>query len=124
MSLKPETIAQIQTLLQANPALLAEVRSSAKLSEAAASLAKAAAAKGVEISTSDLLEHFETAAKQATMSDSELEQVAGGSIEFDMTDPQVALKLEQLSQGLITAGGGAGLIKSMMDASDALVQKI
>ncbi len=82
MSLKPETIAQIQTLLQTDPVLLAEVQSSEKLSETVASLAKIAAARGIEISASDLLAHFETIARQTMVSDAELEQLAGGLVQL------------------------------------------
>ena len=69
-----------------------------------------------------------TASLQNAMSDAELELVSGAGHPVignpDMTDPQVALRPQQLSQGLRTAGGGAGFIKSMVDASDALIQKI
>jgi hypothetical protein len=63
------------------------------------------------------------------MSDTELELVSGAGQPVignpDMTDPQVALRYQQLSQGFSTAhGGSAALIKSMRDASDALVRKI
>ena len=85
MSLKPETltpdtIIQLQTLTQADPALLAQLQSCTDTSSSAAVIAKAAAAKGMDVSAPDLMAHFEAAAsQQGTMSDAELEQVAGGA---------------------------------------------
>lgn len=85
MTLKPETITQIQTMLQADPALLAQVQSLAEPVEAAAILVKAAAANGIDVNVSDVVAFAESArASQGAISDSELEQVAGGSIEFVM----------------------------------------
>jgi predicted ribosomally synthesized peptide with nif11-like leader len=78
MSLKPETIAQIQTMLQADPALLAQVQSLSQPNDAADAIAKAASAKGIEVSAAEMAAHFESAAPQGAMSDAELEQVAGG----------------------------------------------
>ena len=79
MSLKPETITQLQTLIQADPALVAQLQSCTDAASSAAVIAKAAAVKGVTVSEPDLLAHFEAAAaKQGAMSDAELEQVAGG----------------------------------------------
>ena len=84
MSLKPETltpdtIAQLQTLIQADPALVTQLRSCTDAASSAAVIAKAAAAKGITVSSPDLLAHFEAiTATQGAMSDAELEQVAGG----------------------------------------------
>ena len=79
MSLKPETIAQLQTLIQADPALVAQLQSCTDVASSAAVIAKAAAAKGMDVSTPDVVAHFEAAvAQQGSMSDAELEQVAGG----------------------------------------------
>ena len=84
MSLKPETltpdtISQLQTLIQADPALIAQLQSCSDAASSAAVIAKAAAAKGMDVTEPDLVAHFEgVAAKQGTMSDDELEQVAGG----------------------------------------------
>lgn len=81
MSLKPETIAQLQALIKADPALMAQMQSCTDTASSAAVIAKAAAAKGVEVSTPDILAHFDAAtATQTAMSDAELQQVAGGSI--------------------------------------------
>ena len=79
MSLKPETITQLQTLIQADPALVAQLQSCTDVASSAAVIAKAAAAKGMDVSAPDVVAHFEAAvAKQGAMSDAELEQVAGG----------------------------------------------
>ena len=86
MSLKPETltpdtIAQLQTLIQADPALVTQLRSCTDAANSAAVIAKAAAAKGITVSPPDLLAHFEArTATQGAMSDAELEQVAGGAV--------------------------------------------
>ena len=81
MSLKPETISQLQTLIQADPALVAQLQSCTDAASSAAVIAKAAAAKGMDVSEPDVLAHFEAAtAKQGAMSDAELEQVAGGGV--------------------------------------------
>ena len=81
MSLKPETIAKLQTLIQADPALIAQLQSCADAASSAAVIAKAAAAKGMDVSAPDLATHFEAAtAKQGAMSDAELEAVAGGVV--------------------------------------------
>ena len=80
MSLKAETITQLQTLIQADPALIAQLQSCTDAASSAAVIAKAAAAKGMDVSAPDMVVHFEAAnAKQGAMSDAELEQVAGGS---------------------------------------------
>ena len=79
MSLKPETITQLQTLIQADPALVAQLQSCTDIASSAAVIAKAAAANGMDVSAPDVVAHFEAeVAKQGAMSDAELEQVAGG----------------------------------------------
>lgn len=79
MSLKPETITQLQTLIQADPALVAQLQSCTDIASSSAVIAKAAAAKGMDVSAPDLAAHFEAAvAQQGAMSDAELEQLAGG----------------------------------------------
>ena len=84
MSLKPETIAQLQTLIQANPALIAQLQSCTDAASSAAVIAKAAEAKGMDVSAPDVVAHFEAeVAKQGAMSDAELETVAGGLMNVD-----------------------------------------
>ena len=79
MSLKPETISQLEAMIKADPALVAQLQSCTDSASSAAVIAKAAAAKGMDVSAPDVVAHFEgAAAKQGTMSDDELEQVAGG----------------------------------------------
>ena len=81
MSLNPETITQIQTMLQADPTLLAQLQGETELAGVAAVIAKAAAAQGLNVSEPDLMRHLAVEQSQATasgMSDAELEQVAGG----------------------------------------------
>ena len=79
MSLKPETITQLETMIQADPALVAQLQSCADAASSAAVIAKAAAAKSIDVSATDVVAHFEAAvAKQGAMSDAELEQMAGG----------------------------------------------
>ena len=83
MSLNPETITQIQTMLQADPALLAELQTQTELAGVASVIAKAATAKGLDINEADLMSHLaaeQSQASAAAMSDAELEQVAGGGI--------------------------------------------
>ena len=83
MSLNPETIKQIQTLLQADSALLAELQTQTELTGVAAVITKAAIAKGLDINEADLMSQLEAEQLQAsatTMSDAELEQVAGGGV--------------------------------------------
>ena len=78
-TLTPDTIIQLQTLIQADPALIAQLQSCTDAASSAAVIVKAAAAKGIDVSTPVLAAHFEAAAaKQEAMSDAELEQVAGG----------------------------------------------
>ena len=80
-TLTPETISQLQTMIQADPALLAQLQSCTAAASYAAIIAKAAAAKGIEVSTPELVAHFDAAvARQGAMSDAELEQVAGGGV--------------------------------------------
>ena len=83
MSLNPETITQIQSLLQSDPPLLAQLQVETELAGVAAVIAKAAAAQGLDVSEADLLSHLaaeQSQASAAAMSDAELEQVAGGGI--------------------------------------------
>ena len=90
MSLKPETITpdtitpdvitQLATMIQADPALTVQLQSCTDAASSAAVIAKAAAAKGMDVSEPSLVAHFEAAtAKQGAMSDADLEQVAGGA---------------------------------------------
>ena len=83
MSLNPETITQIQTMLQANPALLAQLQAETELAGVAAAIAKAATAQGLDVNEADLMSHLAAEQSQAsatTMSDAELEQVAGAGL--------------------------------------------
>ena len=83
MNLNPETIAQIQTLLKADPALLAQLQAQTELAGVAAVIAKAAAAQGLNLSEATLMSFLTVEQSQTTaaaMSDAELEQVAGGGI--------------------------------------------
>ena len=86
MSLNSETITQIQAMLQADPALLAQLQAETELAGVAAVIAKAATAQGLDVSEADLMGHLtaeQSQANAAAMSDAELEQVAGGSIIID-----------------------------------------
>ena len=79
MSLKPETIAQIQAMLTANPAVVTQLQSAADNASAVATLAAAAAGQGISVTAPDLIAHLQGApSKQADMSDADLEEVAGG----------------------------------------------
>ena len=83
MSLNPETLAQLQTLLQADPALLTQLQAETELAGAAAVITKAATAQGLDINEADLLSHLaaeQSQASAAAMSDADLEQVAGAGI--------------------------------------------
>ena len=81
MSLKAETIAQLQTMIQADPALIAQLQSCTDAASSAAVIAKAAVAKGMDVTEPDLVAHFDASiAKQGAMSDAELEQVSGGGV--------------------------------------------
>ena len=83
MSLNSETISQIQTMLQADPALLAQLQAETELAGVAAAITKAATARGLDINESDLMSHLaaeQSQANAAAMSDAELEQVAGGGL--------------------------------------------
>ncbi len=55
MSLNPETIVQIQAMMQAEPALQAQLQAETELAGAAAVIAKAAAAQGLDIAEADLM---------------------------------------------------------------------
>ena len=83
MSLNSETISQIQTMLQADPALLAQLQAETELAGVAAAITKAATAQGLDVSEADLMGHLtaeQSQANAAAMSDAELEQVAGGGL--------------------------------------------
>ena len=83
MSLNPETITQIQAMLQADPALLAQLQAETELAGVVAVITKAATAQGLDINEADLMSHLEAEqlrTKTATLSDAELEHVAGGGI--------------------------------------------
>ena len=83
MSLNSETITRIQAMLQADPALLAQLQAETELAGVAAVITKAATAQGLDINEADLMSHLEAEqlrAKTATLSDAELEHVAGGGI--------------------------------------------
>ena len=83
MSLNLETIKQLQTMLQADPQLLAQVQAQTELTGAAAIITRAAAMHGLDVSEYELMSHLEAEqlrAKTTTLSDAELEHVAGGGI--------------------------------------------
>ena len=83
MSLNSETITQIQAMLQADPALLAQLQAETELAGVAAAIAKAATAQGLDVNEADLMSHLAAEQSQASatdMSDAELEHVAGGGI--------------------------------------------
>ena len=83
MSLNTETIVQIQAMLQADPALLAELQTQTELAGVAAVIAGAATAQGLDVSEADLLIYLTAQQSQAggaAMSDTELEQVAGAGL--------------------------------------------
>ena len=93
MSINPEIITQVQTLLQADPAMLVQLQAQTELAGVAAVVAKAAAAQGLDVSESNVMSHLASEQSQVTaaaMSDPELEQVAGG---FSVDDWSGALAL-------------------------------
>ena len=97
-TLTPKTISQLQTMIQADPALLTQLQACTDVASSATVIAAAAAAKGIDVSTSAVVAHFEAAtAKQGAMSDAELEQVAGGG-----TGSAVFLSI--VSFGVVCAG--------------------
>ena len=111
MSLKPETIAQLQTLIQADPALIAQLQSCADAASSAAVIANAAAARGIDVSAPDVVAHFEASTtKQGAMSDAELEQVAAGAGH------------EVILMSIFTFGIGCAVV-SIMIASDPKASK-
>ena len=73
----PTTIADIQALMQADSALLAQVQTSASSADAASVISKAALAKGINVDAAELTAYMSSPAS-AAMTDAELEQVAGG----------------------------------------------
>ena len=83
MSLNLETIKQIQTMLEVDPRLFAQVQTQTELTGAAAIITRAAAMQGLDVCENDLMSYLEAEqlrAKSATLSDAELEHVAGGGI--------------------------------------------
>ena len=102
MSLNSETITQIQAMLQADPALLAQLQAETELAGVAAAITKAATAQGLDINEADLMSHLaaeQSQASAAAMSDAELEQVAGGGGYYGW----------QLDQALAISIGGLGI---------------
>ena len=96
MSLNPETITQIQTMLQADPALLAELQTQTELTGVVAVISKAAAAQGLDVNEADLMSHLaaqQSQASAADMSDAELEQVAAGGIRITVGSNEAAVGL-------------------------------
>ena len=86
MSLQPETIAQIQAMLEADPTLTAQLQSAAATDSASALLATAAEAKGIAVSAPELTAYMqESAAQHSEMSEGELAEVAAGRAPFNVT---------------------------------------
>ena len=80
MPLKPETITQIQTMLQANPVLLVQGQSLTEPAESAAFVINAAACQGIDVSAADVAVFFkESGVHQVTVSDIELKKIAAGA---------------------------------------------
>ena len=81
MSLNPETIAQIQAMLDADAAMLARLQLTSDMASAATLLSEAAATKGIAVSAPELTAYMqESAAKHSEMSDAELAEVAAGGL--------------------------------------------
>lgn len=79
MNLKPETFSQIQSMLQADPALLEQVKAHTEPAGASELIARAASAKGIQVAPSDLVAYAEeTASNDGALSDAWLEHIAGG----------------------------------------------
>ena len=86
MSLPPQTLIALQTLMTQDKALLTQVQATDDAAQAASIIAAAAAKNGIEINEAELAQHFEEAAKVSTnqaLSDSQLEAVAGGISDTD-----------------------------------------
>ena len=106
MSFNPETITQLQTLLQADPALLAQLQAETELAGVAAVIAKAATAQGLDVSQADLISLLTSEQSQvdaAAMSDTELEQVAGGFSNIEEAPKATSNELRAHLQAMLRA---------------------
>ena len=107
MSIKPETISQLEAMIKADPALVAQLQSCTDSASSAAVIAKAAAAKGMDVSAPDVVAHFEAeVAKQGAMSDEELEQVAGG---MHPATPGIMISIFSLGIGCAMVSVGSAI---------------
>ncbi|TXT39627.1 MAG: hypothetical protein FD135_2059 [Comamonadaceae bacterium] len=98
MSLSPQTLSALQTLMTQDKTLLAQVQGTDDAAQAASIIAAAAAKNGIEINEAELTQHFEEASKAAAnqaLSDSQLEAVAGG-----MNDTEKMVLVSILSFGI------------------------
>ena len=80
MTLKPEIVTQIQTVLQADPALQVQLKSCTDADSAATLIVKAAANQGIELDKADIVACAMASSplQSAAISDDELDLVAGG----------------------------------------------
>ncbi len=80
MTTAPNIITQIQTVLQADPALQAQLKSCTDADSAARLIVKAAANQGIELSEADVVAcgKASPSLQSAAIADDELDLVAGG----------------------------------------------
>ena len=81
MSLSPETLSALQTLMAQDAALMARVQTTPNTTQAAALIAEAAEKNGIVVNEAELSNHLEAVSHTLTsqaLSDRQLDAVAGG----------------------------------------------
>lgn len=81
MRLSEDTLQALQTLIETRPALQAQLQQSSNVAQSAELVAQAARAAHIDVTEETLRAHLDSALREATshtLTDSQLEQVAGG----------------------------------------------
>jgi hypothetical protein len=100
MTVKPEIVTQIQTVLQADPTLQVQLKSCTDANSAATLIAESAANRGIDLSRADVVACFTASPslQSAAISDDELDLVAGGKYTRAMHEAFEALLDEVMRQ--------------------------
>ena len=120
MRLSEDTLQALQTLIETRPALQAQLQQSSNVAQSAELVAQAARAAHIDVKEETLRAHLDSALREATsltLTDSQLEQVAGG----------LSKKDKFIMASVLTFGTGCAvysLMKATRQSSDANVNRL
>lgn len=111
MSLSPETLSALQTLMAQDAALMARVQTTPNTTQAAALIAEAAENNGIVVNEAELSSHLEAVSHTLTsqaLSDRQLDAVAGGGSMNDDNFSWLSVFTLGVGCAVISIGQAAG----------------